>query len=333
MSARSLFSSYQHTIARLSAVLHPPRPRATPLSPAAAAAPAPGSGQKLLFQNTLGVARLDNFAHFDGCFSEGGLPVVNPTAFLSVAAPATVWVYPTFSAKLTARVDADRFLQIYLLMGVLPMAPVPGNDHAILPNITTAAVFQDYGPLFRAVAGAVWELGQIVADVSVAVVRSAAGGKGCRNSGAPKTATDPTPAVNVFAPPRSRRPGAPSSFLVVVSAAAYGTFDIVSTGSRAFPPSARTCHVMCSTVRAFFVWVPTGACNPMFMPVPPLQGRYSAQLGRASLRVKGHRGDGGSPFAAVIEIRVHGSGPRGSVMGKGEGVVAIGILTILGHRV
>ena len=149
--------------------------------------------------------------------------MVNPTAFLSVASPATVWVYPTFSAKLTARIDADRFLQIYLVMGVLPMAPVPGNDHAILPNITTAAIFRDYGPLFQSIAGTVWELGRTVADVSV-VLLAAGGGQGCRTGDAAAAdATATPPVINVFAPPpRSHRPAAlpPPSFLVAVSAAA-----------------------------------------------------------------------------------------------------------------
>ena len=64
--------SDQHTIARLAHVLHPPRPPAAATGGGGGggdngAAAGAGAAQKLLYQNTLGVARLDNYVHFDGC--------------------------------------------------------------------------------------------------------------------------------------------------------------------------------------------------------------------------------------------------------------------------
>lgn len=43
-------------------------------------------------------------------------------------------------------------------MGVCPMAPFPGNDHAIPPSPVALAYYNSYGGLFRAVAANVWAL-------------------------------------------------------------------------------------------------------------------------------------------------------------------------------
>lgn len=43
-------------------------------------------------------------------------------------------------------------------MGVCPMAPFPGNDHAIPPSPVALAAYAFYGGLFRAIAANVWAL-------------------------------------------------------------------------------------------------------------------------------------------------------------------------------
>ena len=54
---------------------------------------------------------------------------------------------------------SDLYFQQHLYMGVMPMIPFPGNDHAILgPDPVAAAVYVRYGPMLAAVAPKVWAL-------------------------------------------------------------------------------------------------------------------------------------------------------------------------------
>jgi len=100
--------------------------------------------------------RVDLLRHVDGIFDEftyGGSPL-NTTALLCLRKPALGW---TATAKDIAP-DPDQFFQRYLHMGVYPMAPFPGNDHALRPSPEVDQHYLDYGPLLDAMRGKKWVL-------------------------------------------------------------------------------------------------------------------------------------------------------------------------------
>ena len=49
-------------------------------------------------------------------------------------------------------------MQRNLYMGVFLTAPVPGNDHCLLPSPWADKQYLDYGPLFKALRGRKWVL-------------------------------------------------------------------------------------------------------------------------------------------------------------------------------
>lgn len=123
---------------------------------AAVSAPSGGVtplGSGLMLQNLVGNARVDMFRYFDGIFSEGNL--VNGIGILGIASPAIMWLYTASECCATPAATASYF-QTHLYMGVMPMAPYPGNDHAIAWDPRVSALFARYGTLFGAVAPRVW---------------------------------------------------------------------------------------------------------------------------------------------------------------------------------
>lgn len=113
-----------------------------------------GAG-KVVFVNNH-VKRVDVLRQVDGIFDEftyAGSPL-NTTALLCLRKPALGW---TASARHIAP-DPDQFFQRHLHMGVYPMAPFPGNDHALRPSPEVDRHYLDYGPLLDAMRGKKWVL-------------------------------------------------------------------------------------------------------------------------------------------------------------------------------
>ena len=129
--------------------------RAT-LEPAAAARLSSGmNGQGVMMMNVIGNARLDQFRPYDGVFAEGS--AVNAVGLLGIMSPAILWTYDSNECCRSSE-WADMYFQQHLVMGVMPMLPFPGNDHAIGFDAAAAAYYVRYGPMMEAVAPKVWAL-------------------------------------------------------------------------------------------------------------------------------------------------------------------------------
>lgn len=103
--------------------------------------------------NTLGYSMLSLMGPFDGTFSEGH--AVNAVGLLGIVSPSILWTYT--NADFDG--DFDAFARRHLYMGTYPMAPFPGNDHSIDPgNETVMTDYARYGPLFKCLKGAKWDL-------------------------------------------------------------------------------------------------------------------------------------------------------------------------------
>jgi len=115
--------------------------------------------------------RVDLHKNVDGFFSELG--DTRPgrwriaTAYLAAGGKAaTIWCHdphnnptPTKCGEMmTNGTDAERnqFLQSHLFVGVYPSVPFPDNDHILQPSSRADKIYQDYGPLFRALHGKRW---------------------------------------------------------------------------------------------------------------------------------------------------------------------------------
>jgi hypothetical protein len=110
---------------------------------------------KVLFVNNH-TKRLDLLRHVDGIFDEftyAGSPL-NTTALLTLFKPALGWT----GAASDLQPDPDAFFQRYLYLGVFPMAPFSGNDHALRPDPWVTAQYLRYGPLLNALRGRRWVL-------------------------------------------------------------------------------------------------------------------------------------------------------------------------------
>lgn len=111
---------------------------------------------KVVYVNTH-TKRLDLLKGIDGIhdeytYREGAL---NTTAFLALKKPALGW---TDSRKDIEAQGVDNFFQKYLLMGVYPMCPFPGNDHSIRPDEWVDQAYLDYGPLMKPMKYRTWVL-------------------------------------------------------------------------------------------------------------------------------------------------------------------------------
>ncbi len=147
----SLRVSYAAMIADLRAAM------AAALAPPAAAARGGGAplGAGIMLMNTIGNCRLDMLRHYDGQFSEGH--AVSAVGLLGLRSPAILWLYNAGECCSTPAA-AGAYFQTHLYLGVAPMAPFPGNDHAIPWDPTVATLFARYGPLFGALRARAWAL-------------------------------------------------------------------------------------------------------------------------------------------------------------------------------
>lgn len=150
----------QHDVSAMSTSWHALMNRLGPLLHAAG---------KVLFVNNH-VKRLDLLREVDGIFDEftyAGCPL-NTTALLAVRKPALGW---TSSAE-DLQPDPDAFFQRYLYLGVFPMAPFPGNDHALQPGEWVTAQYLRYGPLMHAMRGRQWVLTPRAIEVLTGVAKA-----------------------------------------------------------------------------------------------------------------------------------------------------------------
>jgi hypothetical protein len=154
----SLKVSYQRMINDLRAVLDAGPAAQAALKktlPAAGKAFGTMQGAGMMMMNLVGNARQDQFKPYDGIFSEGSL--VSGAGLLGAMSPAILWTYNRQECCRSAN-WSDFYFQRHLHMGVMPMLPFPGNDHAIPFDAASAAVYVRYGAMMAAVAPAVWAL-------------------------------------------------------------------------------------------------------------------------------------------------------------------------------
>ena len=132
---RSLLNSWQELMALMGPLFH--------------------KANKVIFANTM-IRRPDLVKEIDGIYDEHGDFgfSMNTTSFLALRKPATLWTRDENQLK----PDPDAFMQKRLYMGVFLTAPVPGNDHTILPSPWVDRVYLDYGPMFKALRGRKWVL-------------------------------------------------------------------------------------------------------------------------------------------------------------------------------
>jgi hypothetical protein len=154
--AQSLLVSHQHVFRRLAALLR--------------AAPGSGRSAKVMMGNCNTLCRIDLTAAFDGGFSEGA--ALNAVAYLGLRRPAILW---TYALDGHSAAELDSFFQAHVLMRVWPMAPMPGNDHSIVPGGDPGIqdAYLAYAPVFEALRGAEWVL-----DATRPVAAAVEGGGG-----------------------------------------------------------------------------------------------------------------------------------------------------------
>jgi hypothetical protein len=101
-------------------------------------------------------ARLDLMKHLDGIYDEAGMQGVslNMCALLGIHKPVMEWTWDLDEKNK----GPDAFFQRHLYMGAFLTAPVPGNDHCMLPDAEREQFYCNYGPLFDALHGKRWLL-------------------------------------------------------------------------------------------------------------------------------------------------------------------------------
>lgn len=134
--ARSLVSSWKSLMQELGPILH--------------------QAGKVIFVNNH-YKRIDLLQHADGIldeFTNANTPL-NTTAFLTLHKPALGW---TPNKEIILNEGGDYFMQKYLYLGVFPMCPFPGNDHALQPDPLIDQLYLDYGPLMNQLKEKQWVL-------------------------------------------------------------------------------------------------------------------------------------------------------------------------------
>jgi hypothetical protein len=146
---RSLYSSWAGLMAEMGPLFH-------------------GAG-KVIYVNLL-VNRTELLRQADAVYDEhGDWPwEVNGLALQCVRRTCVTWTH----GEKDLGPDPDAFFQRYLHLGVFPTAPVPGNDHAILPSPSADRWYLDYGPLLRALRGRTWALTPHAVDVTGGAARA-----------------------------------------------------------------------------------------------------------------------------------------------------------------
>jgi hypothetical protein len=110
---------------------------------------------KVIYVNPL-YGHIGLMRHVDGIYDEfGQMPAsLNRTALLALHKPLMAWTWGV--EELGA--DPDAYFQRHLHLGAYLTAPVPGNDHTILPAAGFDRYYLDYGPLLDAMRGKKWVL-------------------------------------------------------------------------------------------------------------------------------------------------------------------------------
>jgi hypothetical protein len=134
-SARSLVNSWHAVMDRIGPLMH--------------------TAGKVIYGNPH-YARLDLMNHLDGIYDEAGMQGVslNMCGLLGVNKPVMEWTWDLDEKGK----GPDAFFQRHLYMGAFLTAPVPGNDHCMLPDPQREQYYFDYGPLFDALRGKRWLL-------------------------------------------------------------------------------------------------------------------------------------------------------------------------------
>ena len=138
--ARSLVVSWHEIMSKLGPMMH--------------------TNDKVIFRNSQ-YGRLDLMRHIDGMYDELGQigdrqmgHSLNLCALLCVRKPVMEWTRSIPEIKN----DPDNYFQRHLHMGAFLTAPVPGNDHTILPSANVDQAYYDYGPMLDALRGKRWVL-------------------------------------------------------------------------------------------------------------------------------------------------------------------------------
>ena len=133
--ARSLVASWHEIMSKLGPIMH--------------------DNNKVIFCNPH-YRRLDLLRQIDGVYDEFGQMghSLNLCALLCVRKPVMEW---TISIPEIQK-DPDDYFQRHLYMGAFLTAPLPGNDHTILPTAGVDQAYYDYGPLLDALRGKRWVL-------------------------------------------------------------------------------------------------------------------------------------------------------------------------------
>ena len=132
---RSLVVSWHEIMSKLGPIMH--------------------SNDKVIFCNPH-YRRLDLMRHVDGIYDEFGQMghSMNLCTLLCVRKPIMEW---TISIP-EIQNEPDDYFQRHLHMGAFLTAPLPGNDHTILPTADVDQAYYDYGPLLDALRGKRWVL-------------------------------------------------------------------------------------------------------------------------------------------------------------------------------
>ena len=142
---------------------------------------------KVIFGNPM-YARLDLMRQLDGFYDEHGQHPnsINTCSILAVHKPYIAWTWELPEIQK----DPDAYFQRHLHLGAFLTAPVPGNDHTVLPDAKLDQLFFDYGPLLDALRGKRWVLlphvVRVEGDKAMANVFESPAAMSCRSCSAEK---------------------------------------------------------------------------------------------------------------------------------------------------
>ncbi|MFZ1932178.1 MAG: FN3 associated domain-containing protein [Thermoguttaceae bacterium] len=110
---------------------------------------------KVIFGNPM-YARLDLMRQLDGLYDEHGQHPhsINTCSLLALRKPYIAWTWELDDIKK----NPDAYIQRHLYLGAFLTAPVPNNDHTILPDAKLDRLFFDYGPMMDTLRGKHWVL-------------------------------------------------------------------------------------------------------------------------------------------------------------------------------
>lgn len=133
---RSLINSWKHLLDTIGPIMH--------------------NANKVIFVNNH-TRRIDLLNHVDGIFDEFTYMgnSLNLMALTSYSKPALGWVDVAATIE---NEGGDSFFQKYLYMGVFPMCPFSGNDHALYSTPYVDKYYFDYGFLLKMMKGREWIL-------------------------------------------------------------------------------------------------------------------------------------------------------------------------------